>query len=120
MTETILFSAGTALTVVVSWIVVLYLRERLHVILTDLCGLETRARFWTAFTTINLTLVPLIFALAYRPEPEDRGGLIYPMAAQLHDAIVGLFVTLLVVGVVLSLFIRTQPSAAPGPASRAA
>jgi uncharacterized membrane protein len=120
MTETILFSTGIVLTVVVSWIVVLYLGERLHVILTDLCSLETRARFWTAFTTVCLTLVPLIFALAYRPEPDDRDGFIYPLAAQLHDAMVGLFVTLLTVGFVLSLSIRSQPPAAPSSANRPA
>ena len=121
MTETILFSMGTALTVIASWIAVLYLREQLHIILTDLCGIESRARFWTAFTTINLMLVPLIFALAYRPEPKDAASLAYLLGAQLHDALFGLFVALLVVGVILSLFIvRTRPGAASASANRAA
>jgi hypothetical protein len=67
MNPSIIFVAGLAITLVSAFLVVLYLHSRLDPILVDLCGTLERARFWTSFSNVTLTLVPMIRALGYRP-----------------------------------------------------
>ena len=68
MNRVTIFLIGVGTTVAVSVLAVGYLKSSLTKILIDLCGTQERATFWTAFSNVTLILVPLIFALHYRPE----------------------------------------------------
>ncbi len=50
MNPVIGFVLGLVVTMGVVFLVLLYLRNPLQVILNDLCGTNERARFWTAFS----------------------------------------------------------------------
>jgi hypothetical protein len=104
MSSVSLFLCGLGATVLASLLVVFYLHSHLRVILIDLCGTAERARFWTAFTNLAFLLVPSIFALNYDPEFGPRSPVLQ-IAAQFKAALIGLVVTVMVVGIVLGSFI---------------
>ena len=112
MTNVSLFLCGLGVTLLASLLVVFYLHSHLRAILIDLCGTADRAKFWAAFTDVAILLVPLIFALNYAPEAGQH-SFVLQIAAQFKAALIGLVVTVLLVGFVLGRFIRRSPSAPP-------
>jgi hypothetical protein len=108
MNNVSLFLCGLGTTVLASLLVVFYLHSHLRGILIDLCGTVERAEFWAAFTNLAFLLVPLIFALNYNPEFGPRSAVLQ-VAAQFKAALIGLVVTVLVVGFVLARFISRSP-----------
>ena len=109
MTASILFLSGLAASLGVSLAIVVYLRGPLRPILVELCGTTERAAFWSAFTNISITLVPLMFALQYTPESKGEPSAILEIAAQLKWALAGLLAIVVMVGWILSRFIRQRP-----------
>ena len=109
MTPSILFLSGLATSLGTSLAIVVYLRVPLRCILVELCGTSERAAFWASFTNISITLVPLIFALQYTPESKGGPSAVLEIAAQLKWALGGLLITVVIVGWVLSRFIRQRP-----------
>lgn len=113
--------AGLGLSLLASLAVVLALRRPLRRLLVELCGHETRAGFWAAFSHVALVLAPLLGALHQRPEADD--GALWQAARQLEWALGGLLAAVLVVGLVLGRFIaafergRAAPHAPRSPAS---
>ena len=112
MTTTLVYLSGLAITLVATFAVVAYLRSPLRDILIDLCGNRERAAFWVAFSNISLTLVPMIFAMYSAPDPETQSSIALELAAQLKWALAGLLVAIVLLGWVLSSFIRRQPTEA--------
>jgi hypothetical protein len=111
MSPAIVFIIGLALTMGVVFLVLLYLRNSLQAILTELCGTGERARFWNAFSNVTLFLVPLVLALDHRPAPEGIQSSVFVISDQIESAIYGLIAALVIVGMVLSWHIsRTQLS----------
>ena len=95
------FAGGLAGTVAIGMGVVWYLRRPLERILTELCGAEERAAFWTAFSAVALGLVPLIFAMSCHPD-EGRGATaVFELADQLKWGLIELMSTVLVLGWVI-------------------
>ncbi|HXX23540.1 MAG TPA: hypothetical protein VEO19_10345 [Terriglobia bacterium] len=111
MTPSILFLIGLAVSLVTFLAVVVYLKPALHRILVELCGTSERATFWAAFTNISVVLVPLIFALQYTPELKEGQSAVLEIAAQLKWALAGLLATVVMVGWILSRFMRQWPPA---------
>ena len=105
MNRVAIFLTGVGTTVVVAGLAVGYLKSSLTKILIDLCGAEERASLWTAFSNVTLILVPLIFALHYRPESGPETSLVFEMGSQLEYALIGLVCSVVVLGIVLSIFI---------------
>src|SRR5437867_2271866 len=119
MNETSVFLTGVGLTLGMCSLVVFYLRAPLRVLLVELCGTLERAGFWTAFSVVTLICVPLIFALQFHPEAGSDGGFVLALARQLKWALVGVVVTVVVLGMVLGAFIpRREPSRATVPDRR--
>jgi len=113
MTDVAIFLAGVAAATAASVAVVAYLRLHLESILTDLCGTVERAKFWAAFSNVTLILVPLIFAMDYRPEARHGAGVVFQMGAQLKYVLIGLVVTVMVLGIAIGSFIpRSRPAGA--------
>ena len=105
MSVSILFAVGLLITEVVSLIVVLYLKAPLHKVLVELCGNGERAAFWTAFSSVTLTLAPPILAMQHTPEMGGKTAVVLEIAAQLKWGLLGLFLAVVILGWVLSRFI---------------
>src|SRR5712692_4821928 len=111
MSETTLFLSGVAVALLVSMAVVIYLRPHLYTILRDLCATPERAAFWTAFSNVTISLVPLIFAMQYRPMVEKGTPVVFEIGTQVKWALIGLIVSVVILGFVISRFIpRAQAS----------
>src|SRR5207248_463511 len=68
---------------------VAFVKKQLRTLLIELCGTTERASFWLAFSNVALVLVPLIFALDYKPEFGPDKTAIFEMATQLKYALIG-------------------------------
>ena len=112
MNITQIFLAGAGTTVAVSFAAVVYLRPHLKRVLVDLCGTEDRAGFWTAFSNVTLILMPLIFAMQYRPETGPATSAALEVGTELKWALMGLVASVLVLGLVLSMFIPRRANQA--------
>jgi len=108
MTASFLFLVGLGLTLVTALGIVVYMRSPLHNILVELCGTCERAAFWVSFSNVTITLVPLIFAMHYTPDVKTGNAAVFELATQLKWALAGLLFAVLILGWVLSGFIRRQ------------
>jgi hypothetical protein len=105
------FLIEVALTLLVSSMLVRYLRPFLRKILTDLCGTEDRAQFWLAFSNILLIGLPVLFALSYSPEATNAEELFFEMAGKLSGNLAAFLFALIGVGFVVSFFALFAPRA---------
>ena len=103
------FGIQVVLTLIISALLVGYLRPFLRKVLTDLCGTEERAQFWTAFSNILLIGMPVIFALNYRPEAGNTEELFFEVAGKLSGNLGGLLLALISIGLMVSLFALFAP-----------
>jgi hypothetical protein len=120
MSSVAVFMIGVGLTALIAIVVVVYLNPHLKKILIDLCGTTERAGFWTAFSNITLVLVPMIFAIGYRPAPAppqgfelDSSSVVMELAQQLKWALIGTASSVLILGIVISRFIPKPSSVRP-------
>jgi uncharacterized membrane protein YhaH (DUF805 family) len=118
MTAVTVFLIDVGITSGVSLIVVAYLRRPLKAILADLCGTSERAKFWSAISNVTLMLVPLIFAMQYRPELGQDTTVVLEMGTQLKWALVGLVVSVVTLGIVIRSFIPRGRPATSTPQER--
>lgn len=109
MNEVTSFVIGVGVTLLISILVVVYLRPHLRRILLDLCDTEDRAGFWTAFTNVTVVLSPLICAMFYRPTGSGGSAAFFDISTQLRWALVGLIGSVIVLGAVIARFIPTSP-----------
>lgn len=93
-----------------------YVSKHLRLLLVELCGTVERASFWLAFSNVALVVVPLIFALDYKPEAGANWNAVFAMAAQLRASLVGFVVTLSILALVVFRFIpknNSRPAVPP-------
>jgi hypothetical protein len=105
MNISLVFASGLGATFAVSIAIVLYLRRPLENLLTELCGNQHRAEFWTAFSAITVGMVPVIFALGYQPTNDANTSALLEVAQQLKWGLIGIVMSVLVLGWVVSRFI---------------
>ena len=110
MSASVLFVCGLAVTLATSISVVIYLRAPLQKILIELCGTTERAAFWTAFSNVALTVVPVIFAMQYHPEAVGTSPVAFQLADQMKWGLIGLVLSITVLAWVLSRFIPRAPA----------
>ena len=108
MNEMLSFLIGMGVTLLISTLVVVYLRPPLRRILIDLCETEDRADFWTAFTNVTIVLSPLICAMFHRPTGGSGVAAFFDINAQLRWALIGLIGSVAVLGAVIARFIPTS------------
>jgi len=60
-----------AMPIIFSLIAATYLHEVIQRLLTDLCGTEDRARFWTRCSAVTMIAVPLMLVLLVVEAPYD-------------------------------------------------
>ena len=98
------FTIEVALTLIICFLAVAYLRRYLHRILLDLCGSEDRAQFWTVFSIFLLVGIPAIFALNYRPETVISQDLFFEIICHLSSNLASYLVALVGIGIIVSFF----------------
>jgi len=106
MVTSIVFGGGLTATILVALAVVGFLNDPLRKQLLELCRNAERVAFWAAFANVTVVLMPAIFAMSAEP---DSGVAIPPLLAiaqQLKWGFVGLVISVLTMGWILSRFIR--------------
>jgi hypothetical protein len=68
MSSTTTFLSDVTLRTFLCMGIVRYVQKHLRTLLIEMCGPTERANFWVAFSNVMLVLIPLIFALDYKPE----------------------------------------------------
>jgi hypothetical protein len=109
MNAIVSFVIEVALTLILSALLVGYLRPFLGKVLVDLCGTQDRARFWTAFSNLLLIGMPVILALNYRPGARTAEELFFEVAQKLSGNLGGLLFALIVIGFMVSIFALLAP-----------
>lgn len=102
---TLEFACGLAITLLTSFVVVCYLHRPLRTQLTELCGNADRAEFWTAFSNVTVMLTPAIFAMLVDPSTEAGTPALLAITTQLRWGLIGLAVSVLMLGWILGRFI---------------
>ena len=113
MIPVVAFISDLIVAVLVCTGIVVYVTKHLRSLLIQLCGTAERANFWLAFSNVSLVLVPLIFALDYKPEFGPNKPVVFEMAAQLKYVLIGFVATLAAVAVILLWFIPREKVAVP-------
>ena len=103
------FLIQVTLTLVITSLIVGYLRPFLRKVLVDLCGTKERAQFWIAFSNILLIGLPIIIALNYRPEANDAEELFFEVAGKLSGNLGGLLFAMFGTGLIVSFFALVAP-----------
>jgi hypothetical protein len=111
MVTSLVFSCGLAATMLVALGVVVYLNGPLRKQLLELCGNPERVAFWAAFANVTVVLTPAIFAMSVEPETVAPIPPALAIAQQLKWGFVGLVVSVLTMGWILSRFIPKTPVA---------
>src|SRR6267142_3355790 len=101
MNATTVFVIGTLTSLTIGAGVVGYLRRPLEKILVELCGNQERAAFWTAFSAVALGIMPVLFAIAYRPSTGPASPAVFELADQLKWGLIGLMGSLFMLGWVI-------------------
>ncbi len=118
MNPSIAFLLDIALAALLLVGIVAYVKKHLKTLLIELCGTTERASFWLALSNIALVLVPLIFALDYKPEFGPERTAIFEMATQLKYALIGFVVTLGSLALILIRFIPRDKNILAGAPQR--
>jgi len=109
MSVSLIFACGLAATLLVSLTVVRYLSMPLRRQLQELCGNAERAEFWSVFSNVTVSLVPVIFAMSVSPVSEPAIPALLAVVSQLKFGLMGLVISILLLGWVLGRFIPRQP-----------
>ena len=113
MNDISVFLIGIGVTLIASLLVVLVIRRHIRNVLVDLTGTEPRADFWSAFTSLQLFLVPLIVAMFFPPDGGGNVSVFFQVIVQVRWSFMGLAGTLLVYGLIIIRFVQTRPSRPP-------
>jgi len=108
MNEISIFLIGLGITVLASFLIVIYFKPHLKKILLELNGDKERpANFWVAYTTIILILVPLIFAIWIVPDDREV-SVFFQISNQLKWSLMGLVSSLVIIGIIIIRFVPRE------------
>jgi len=105
MVTSIVFGCGLTATILVALGVVGYLNSPLRKQLLELRGNAERMAFWAAFANVTVVLMPAIFAMSAAPDSAAAMPPLLAIAQQLKWGFVGLVMSVLTMGWILSRFI---------------
>jgi membrane protease YdiL (CAAX protease family) len=98
MRDTMTYLVGLTLTVLLSGVVLGFLRRSLRETLVDRESPHSRAALWASYFAVMLFVVPVLFALFTQPLGYNPKDPVFQVARQLAWALLGLLSLLLVVG----------------------
>jgi hypothetical protein len=105
MIPSLLFGCGALVTFLVALGVVGDPSGPLRTQLLELCGNGDRVAFWAAFANVTVALTPTIFAMSAEPGYGPQPAPMFAIAKQMKWGFVGLVLSILVLGWILSRFI---------------
>ncbi len=97
------------ITVAACLLLAAYIRPVLKRVLTELCGTEERAAFWTLFSNIMLVVLPTIFGMGFHPETVNFENSFFDVTAQLRVNLLGFIMSLIAIGLAVSFFALVAP-----------
>jgi len=104
------FLVSAALTMALAVTIVLYSRKAMYELLVELCGNGARARYWTLFTGLLLTLSSLYGVLVSLTDRDARLGADFPGisagVSSFRAGVLGLLLALGAIGIVMVLGIH--------------
>jgi hypothetical protein len=109
MNPIVFYLVEVVVTLLICLSLIKYLNPFLKRILVDLCATEDRAQFWAVFTNILLVGLPLVIALAYRPEANDIESMFFELTSKLSANLIGFLFALVGVGLMISIFALFAP-----------
>jgi hypothetical protein len=98
MKEFALFMIEVAISLTISGFVIATLSIALQRLLEDLCGTETRARFWVAYTNVMLVIAPLLTVFVFGKSGVVTEASFAFFKNALGCVLLGTFVSLIVIG----------------------
>jgi hypothetical protein len=105
MNNEIAFLLAVGITLLLSGLVVFYLRGPLQRVLRDLCGTDDRAAFWTSFANVFLFVMPLAAVLLGRNLGQAPDTLFFAVVEQAKWALLGLILALFLTAVGVAAFV---------------
>jgi hypothetical protein len=114
MYVSLVFACGLATTLLAALTVVRYLSGPLRAQLKELCGNAERAEFWTAFSSVTVILTPAIFAIPADPSAASGTPALLAIVSQLRWGLIGLVISVLMLGWILGRFIPKTLVVRPG------
>ena len=109
MHKILAFAIEVIVTFAICSLTIRHLRPFLRSILTDLCGTEERARFWTVFSSILLAGIPLLISLMYEPKALNAEQLFFELTRRTGGNLFGFMFALVAVGFMVSIFALFAP-----------
>ena len=113
MKVSLTFACGLAVTLAVAFTVVKYLTEPLRQRLQELCCNAEGAAFWTSFSNVMLVLTPAVFAMLVDPWAGACEPPLVGVVSRVKWGLIGLAMSVLMLGRVLSRFIPRTPVLPP-------
>jgi len=101
-----IYFSGIIITLVCCLVIIFFLRRKFYNILIELTGNQTRAEFWLFFSNVLLLLIPTVFAMFVFPDSSDLESIIFEITRQLKWGLIGLIITLIVLGFIMINFIK--------------
>jgi undecaprenyl pyrophosphate phosphatase UppP len=115
MDSYLLFASGLTITLLATLAVVRYLSRPLRRMLLELCGIAERAEFWRVFWNVTVILTPAIFATLALPDPRAIVPAPLVVTNQVKWGLIGLVISVLMLGWILGRAISRMPSTRPVP-----
>ena len=110
MEELKLFIIEILLSLSVSTLVIICLTKPLRRLLIDMCGTESRARFWVVYSNVMLVIAPLLTIIIFgKSDLIGEANFTFYKTA-FGSALFGIFISLVVIGMQIN---KSIPKAVP-------
>ena len=100
-----LFLIEVFISLLPSFLIVIFWSKPLRLILLDLCGTEARAEFWLVYSNLMLLITPLLFVFIFGLSSKSEGVDFLFLKYAFGCAMFGDFFSMLVIGLQISKFI---------------
>ena len=102
MTTLSVYFTGLGTSILITLLVIFYLRKSLSDILIDLCKTENRARFWANITNLSYVLMTLLLTLSQKPRSDQL--FVFQLSQYLTRTIFGLTLTTVFLSLIITFF----------------
>ena len=104
----IAFAVSVVVCLALSGIIILLLHVPLRKLLTDICGTEDRAKFWTMYVDILLFFTPLLTVIFGRSTGPFTSSIIFQIVEQIKWALLGLVGVLFLIALGVACFMGSN------------
>jgi hypothetical protein len=110
MTTLSVYFTGLGTSILITLLIIFYLRKPLADILLDLCRTEKRARFWVHITNLSFVLMTLLLTINQKPKSDQI--FVFQLSHYMKSTILGLTLTTVFLSVVIAFFamVSQKPS----------